>query len=70
MTERKQSADTGAKAKPGMAFDPVEAALRQIFDDVASEETCCESRASLIFLGHRVRTGGCLLMQGIRSRPR
>lgn len=38
MTERKQSADTGAKAKPGMAFDPVEAALRQIFDDVASED--------------------------------
>lgn len=28
----------GAKPKPPVAFDPVEAALRQIFDDVASEE--------------------------------
>lgn len=38
MTERKQAGDKGAKASPGMAFDPVEAALRQIFDEVASED--------------------------------
>ena len=38
MTERKQPKDKAHKAGPPMAFDPVEAALRQIFDDVASED--------------------------------
>ena len=38
MTERKQPKDKAPKAGPPMAFDPVEAALRQIFDNVASED--------------------------------
>lgn len=38
MTQRKQAGGKGENANPGMAFDPVEAALRQIFDDVASED--------------------------------
>lgn len=38
MTERKHTKDEPPKAGPPMAFDPVEAALRQIFDNVASED--------------------------------
>jgi hypothetical protein len=38
MTERKQPKHKAPKAGPPMAFDPVAAALRQIFDDVASED--------------------------------
>jgi Anti-sigma factor NepR len=36
MTDEKKSKATAAQ--PPVAFDPVEAALRQIFDDVASED--------------------------------
>jgi hypothetical protein len=37
MTDRNKQ-PPGAKGTPPMAFDPVEAALRQIFDDVAAED--------------------------------
>lgn len=38
MTERNQPKGKSQNADPPMAFDPVEAALRQIFDNVASED--------------------------------
>lgn len=37
MTDRNKQ-PPGLKGAPPMAFDPVEAALRQIFDDVAAED--------------------------------
>ncbi|MCX9146530.1 NepR family anti-sigma factor [Erythrobacter sp. WG] len=36
MTEKKQPEPK--REQPAVAFDPVEAALRQIFDDVAAED--------------------------------
>jgi len=36
MTEKKHP--EAKRAQPPVAFDPVEAALRQIFDDVAAED--------------------------------
>lgn len=38
MTDKKSTPPSAAKPTPPASFDPVEAALRQMFDDVASED--------------------------------
>lgn len=38
MTDKKPTPPSGAKPTPPTSFDPVEAALRQMFDEVASED--------------------------------